>query len=41
LPDVRFGNPAMSAFGSKVDHADWLLALKFDGFRAAADTIRG
>jgi hypothetical protein len=31
----------MSAFRSKVDHADWLFALTFDGFRAAADTIRG
>ena len=23
------------------DHADWLFEAKFDGFRAAADTIRG
>jgi ATP-dependent DNA ligase len=23
------------------DHADWLFELKFDGFRAAADTVRG
>jgi len=23
------------------DHADWLFELKFDGFRAAADTARG
>jgi ATP-dependent DNA ligase len=23
------------------DHGDWLFELKFDGFRAAADTIRG
>ena len=23
------------------DHADWLFELKFDGFRAAADTERG
>jgi bifunctional non-homologous end joining protein LigD len=22
-------------------HADWLFELKFDGFRAAADTVRG
>jgi len=23
------------------DHAEWLFELKFDGFRAAADTVRG
>jgi ATP-dependent DNA ligase len=23
------------------DHADWLFELKFNGFRAAADTVRG
>jgi hypothetical protein len=23
------------------DHGDWLLELKFDGFRAAADTVSG
>jgi ATP-dependent DNA ligase len=23
------------------DHADWLSEPKFDGFRAAADTVRG
>jgi hypothetical protein len=23
------------------DHGDWLFELKFDGFRAAADTVRG
>jgi bifunctional non-homologous end joining protein LigD len=23
------------------DHADWLFELKFDGFRAAADTVHG
>jgi hypothetical protein len=23
------------------DHADWLFEAKFDGFRAAADTVRG
>jgi ATP-dependent DNA ligase len=23
------------------DHPDWLFEAKFDGFRAAADTIRG
>jgi ATP-dependent DNA ligase len=23
------------------DHSDWLLEVKFDGFRAAADTVRG
>jgi ATP-dependent DNA ligase len=23
------------------DHADWLFEPKYDGFRAAADTVRG
>jgi len=23
------------------DHPDWLFEAKFDGFRAAADTVRG
>jgi ATP-dependent DNA ligase len=23
------------------DHADWVFEAKFDGFRAAADTVRG
>jgi hypothetical protein len=23
------------------DHADWIFEAKFDGFRAAADTVRG
>jgi ATP-dependent DNA ligase len=23
------------------DHGDWLFELKYDGFRAAADTVRG
>jgi hypothetical protein len=23
------------------DHPDWIFELKFDGFRAAADTVRG
>jgi ATP-dependent DNA ligase len=23
------------------DHPDWLFEVKFDGFRAAADTVRG
>jgi ATP-dependent DNA ligase len=23
------------------DHADWLFEATFDGFRAAADTVRG
>jgi ATP-dependent DNA ligase len=29
--------PRAEPFG----HADWLFELKFDGFRAAADTVRG
>jgi hypothetical protein len=26
---------------SPFDHADWVFEAKFDGFRAAADTVRG
>jgi ATP-dependent DNA ligase len=29
------------ALAEPFDHADWLFEAKFDGFRAAADTVRG
>jgi hypothetical protein len=32
-------NPVVRA--EPFDHSDWLFEAKFDGFRAAADTLRG
>jgi ATP-dependent DNA ligase len=32
-------NPAKRA--EPFDHVDWIFEAKFDGFRAAADTVRG
>jgi bifunctional non-homologous end joining protein LigD len=36
---LQLTNPVERA--EPFDHADWLFELKFDGFRAAADTVRG
>jgi ATP-dependent DNA ligase len=38
-PMLRLINPVQRA--EPFDHADWVFEAKFDGFRAAADTVHG
>jgi len=39
MTDADLINPIQRA--EPFDHADWVFEAKFDGFRAAADTVRG